>query len=335
MGLKPENIAMSQSEALTLRRTSMRTGLDLNDLRLLSYVVEYGGFSAASKALSIPTSTISQRIASLERAAGIGLLRRTTRSISLTDAGRMMVPHARIIEEQVRDLQQTLESLIGQPRGIIRVVSTNHIVQFALAPILSRFREQYPDVVVHIDATARNVDLIGEGYDVEIREHRSCLKDSTLLQKVVARTPWTLAAAPDYVGTRVVPSEPSDLANYDVLVFGDLGEEHVWDLQRGNYSEKVALRPSICCNDMGGLRVAALNGAGIVALPTYVIESLLKMGQLIPVLPEWQIGGSCISIIMPPKRQSSPLIKCFVEFVGMELPTMTNSTGELTSSKRV
>jgi DNA-binding transcriptional LysR family regulator len=304
----------------------MRTSVDLNDLRLLSYVVDYGGFSAASKALSIPTSTISQRIASLERAAGIGLLRRTTRSLSLTDAGRMMVPHARLIEEHVRDLQQTLECLIGQPRGTIRVVSANDIVQFALAPVLPKFRKQYPDVAVYIDATTRNVDLIGEGYDVEIREHRSCLKDSTLLQRVVARTPWMLAAAPEYVRAHSAPSEPSDLANHDVLVFGDPNEEQVWDLQRNNYSEKIALRPSMSCNDMGGLRVAALNGAGIVALPTYVIESLLKMDQLIPVLPEWRIGGSCISVITPPKRQSSPLIKCFVEFVAMELPAVTSGT---------
>ena len=169
----------------------MRTALDLNDLRLLSYVVDCGGFSAASRALAIPTSTISQRIASLERAAGMGLLRRSTRSLSLTDAGKLMVPHARAIEEQVRDLQQTLQCLSGKPNGAIRVVSSSEIVQFALAPVLAKFSEQYPDVAVHIDATSRRVDLIGEGYDVEIREHRAPLKDSTLLQRVVARTPWS------------------------------------------------------------------------------------------------------------------------------------------------
>jgi DNA-binding transcriptional LysR family regulator len=91
----------------------LRTGLDLNDLRLLFYVVDCGGFSAASKTLAIPTSTISQRIASLERVAGTGLLRRTTRSLSLTEAGKLMVPHARAIEERARAVQQTLHGFNG------------------------------------------------------------------------------------------------------------------------------------------------------------------------------------------------------------------------------
>lgn len=312
----------------------MRTALDLNDLRLLSYVVDCGGFSAASRVLAIPTSTISQRIASLERAAGMGLLRRSTRSLSLTDAGKLMVPHARAIEEQVRDLQQSLQCLSGKPNGAIRVVSSSEIVQFALAPVLAKFSEQYPDIAIHIDATSRRVDLIGEGYDVGIREHRASLKDSTLLQRVVARTPWSLAAAPAYLQAQAAPNEPSELANYDVLYFGDPKEEHTWDLQRGNCALKVELKPSICCNDMGALSIAAINGAGIVGLPAYIIEPSLKRGHLVPVLPEWRPIGSCISIITPPRRQSSRLIKCFTDFVAAELPIATDCVGGLTNSER-
>src|ERR1700739_4323723 len=121
------------------RRIRMRTALDLNDLRLLSYVVDCGGFSAASRVLAIPTSTISQRIASLERAAGMGLLRRSTRRLSLTDAGKLMVPHARAIEEQVRGLQQTLQCLDGGPNGAIRVVSSNEIASSPLRRCLQNF----------------------------------------------------------------------------------------------------------------------------------------------------------------------------------------------------
>jgi DNA-binding transcriptional LysR family regulator len=259
----------------------------------------------------------------------MGLLRRSTRSLSLTDAGKLMVPHARAIEEQVRGLQQTLQCLNGGPNGAIRVVSSNEIAQFALAPVLAKFSDQYPDVSQHIDATNRRVDFIGEGYDVEIREHRSSLKDSTLLQRVVARTPWSLATSPTYLQAHAAPSEPSELSGSEVLFFGDPDEDHIWDLQRGNYSIKIERQPSICCNDMGALSIAAINGAGIVGLPTYIIEPLLKRGQLVPVLPEWRPMGSCISIITPPKRQSSRLIKCFTDFVASELPIMINggSTG--------
>jgi DNA-binding transcriptional LysR family regulator len=318
---------LKQIKALTLSEVTMRNALDLNDLRLLSYVVDCGGFSAASKVLAMPTSTISQRIASLERAAGMGLLRRTTRSLSLTDAGKLMVPHARAIEEHVRNLQQSLQCLTGELRGAIRIVSSSEIVQFALAPVLARFAERYPDIAIQIDATNRRVDFVADGYDVEIREHRSSLKDSTLLQRVVARTSWALAAAPAYLQAHVAPSEPSDLAKRSILYFGDPNEEHVWDLQRGDCAVKVELRPSICCNDMGALSVAAVNGAGIVSLPTYIIQSSLQRGQLVPVLPEWKPVGSCISVITPPRRQSSRLIKCFTDFVASELPSMTDCFG--------
>jgi DNA-binding transcriptional LysR family regulator len=298
--------------------------LDLNDLRLLSYVVDCGGFSAASKALSIPTSTISQRIASLERAAGIGLLRRTTRHISLTDAGKLMVPHARAIEERARDVLQTLQGLNGEVCGTIRVASSNEIVQFVLAPILPKFFQCHPKVTVHIDATNRRVDLVGEGYDLEIRVHTSSLDDSSLVQRVVARTPWRLAAAPAYLERHAAPGDPSSLATSEVLYFGDHNKPYFWRLQRDKRSTKVELRPSICCNDMVALRIAAIRGGGIVGLPAFMIDTALKQRELIPVLPEWTLAGSCISIITLPKRQSSRLIKCFADFVATELPAMTN-----------
>lgn len=305
----------------------MRGGLDLNDLRLLSYVVDCGGFSAASKALSIPTSTISQRIASLERAAGVGLLRRSTRSLSLTEAGKLMVPHARAIEERARDVQQALRGLNGDQCGTLRILTSSEIAQFALAPILPKFHQQCPRVALYIDTTDRRVDLIGEGYDVEVSARGSSLKDSTLLRRVVARTPWSLAAAPEYLQVRGVPTEPCDLNAGELLYFGYPNDEHIWELQRGNYSIKVALKPSVCCSDMAALRTAAVRGAGIVGLPVYLLDLSLKQGQLISILPEWRLSGSCISIITPPKRQTSRIAKCFTDFVAAELPIMTDSFG--------
>jgi DNA-binding transcriptional LysR family regulator len=190
-------------------------------------------------------------ISAIEKRALLGeptrhALRKSSR-LSLTDAGKLMVPHARAIEEQVRNLQQTMQCLGGELRGSIRLVSSNEIVQFALAPVLAKFSERYPDIAIQIDAHNRRVDVVGEGYDVEIREHRSLLKDSTLLQRVVARTSWSLAAAPAYIQSHAAPSEPSDLANGSILYFGDPNDEHVWDLQHGDRSAKVELKPTICC----------------------------------------------------------------------------------------
>lgn len=304
----------------------LKDGIDLNDLRLLFYVAECGGFSAASKALSIPTSTISQRIAALERAIGTALLRRTTRSLSLTEAGKLLVPHARAIEEQARDARRALLGLGGELTGTIRVSSSVAITQFALAPILPKFLKRYPEVAVFVDAANRLVDLVGEGYDVGIRAHTSSLKDSTLVQRVIARTPWSLAAAPDYLQESPPPSHPAGLAGVQVLYFGSANGAHVWRLE-GENAVEVELRPCLCCDDMATLKVAAIGGGGIVGLPTYIIDSALKQGQLVRVLPEWRLAGSSISLITPPKRQSSRLTKCFTDFIAAELPPMTNTFG--------
>jgi DNA-binding transcriptional LysR family regulator len=238
-----------------------------------------------------------------------------------------MVPHARAIEERARAVQQTLHVFNGDLCGTLRVLISSEIAQFALAPILPKFRRQRPKVALHLEATSRRVDLIGEGFDVEIRADGSSLKDSTLLRRVVARTPWCLAAAPEYLQSRAAPTDPSGLRASDVLYFGYPNDAHHWELQRGNYSVKVAVTPSICCNDMAALRIAAIQGGGIVGLPVYVLDSSLKQEQLVPILPEWRLRGSCISIITPPKRQSSRLAKCFTDFVATELPVMTNSFG--------
>jgi DNA-binding transcriptional LysR family regulator len=281
--------------------------------------------------MAIPTSTISQRIASLERFAGTGLLRRTTRSLSLTEAGKLLIPHARAIEEQCREAQRTLLGFGGDLSGIIRVSSSIAVAQFALAPILPKFLRQNPDVAVCIDATNRYVDLVGEGYDVGIRAHSSTLKDSSLLQRVVARTPWSLAASPDYLLIKPALTEPAGLASARVLFFGSTNSELIWHLRCGDRTVDVDLTPCLACDDMAALKLAAIGGAGVVGLPTYIIDSALKQGQLVPILPDWRLTESAISIITPPKRQSSSITKCFTDFVAAELPVMTKSFGTRTA----
>jgi DNA-binding transcriptional LysR family regulator len=294
--------------------------MDLNDLRLLLSVVDHGGFTAASKALAVPTSTISHRIANLERAAGTGLLRRSTRSLSLTDAGRMLLPHARAIEAQAREAQTALLGLGSEMIGILRVSCSVSIAQFALAPLLDKYLRQNPRITVCLDVTNRYVDLIGEGYDVGLRAHSVPLKDSCLLQRVVLRAPWNLAASPEFLKTNPAPAGPIGLAASQVLYYTPPNLEPIWTFRKGELAIKVELSPRVCSEDMATLKIAAINGSGIVGLPTYVLAPALACGQLVPVLPDWQLTSSSISILTPPARQSSHLTKSFTEFLAAELP---------------
>ncbi|MDB5552148.1 MAG: Transcriptional regulator, LysR family protein [Rhizobium sp.] len=294
--------------------------MDLNDLRLLLYVVNYGGFTAASKALAIPTSTISQRIANLERAAGTGLLRRSTRSLSLTEAGRILLPHARAIEDQARQAKNALLGLGSEMTGSLRVSCSVSIAQFALAPLLDKFLRQNPKITMRLDVTNRYVDLIGEGYDVGLRGHSVPLKDSSLLQRIISRTPWSLAASPDFLKKNPAPAGPIGLAASQVLYFSPANVEPIWTLRKGELAIKVELSPRVSSEDMATLKIAAANGSGIVGLPTYILSPALKSGDLVPVLPDWQLTGSSISTLTPPARQSSHLTKSFTDFLAAELP---------------
>jgi DNA-binding transcriptional LysR family regulator len=209
--------------------------------------------------------------------------------------------------------------LSGEMTGILRVSSSPAIAQFALAALIPKFLSQNPKVQVRLDVTNRYVDLFGESYDVGLRAHASPLKDSSLLQRVVAHTPWALAASPDYLKANPPPATPSDLAAHQVLYFLTGRADPAWLFRQGDDSFKVSLVPSLCSDDMASLRLAAMGGAGIVGLPTYILNSAIEVGRLVPLLADWRLAGSSISIVTPPRRQSSRLTKFFTDFVAAEM----------------
>ncbi len=306
------------------------SSLDLNDLRLLLHVVDYGGFTAASKALGIPTSTLSQRIAALERLAETGLLRRTTRSLSVTEAGACLLQHARAIDGLGREAEQAMMGLKGETTGILRISSSVALAQFALAPVLAKFLRLHPKVEVRLDATNRYVVLIGEGYDLGLRAYSAPLKDSSMLIKVLARTPLRLAASPMYLESFGEVGHPRDLSRCRVLHFAPAFDRPVWTLGNGTVDVSVDLTPTMCSDDMATLQTAAIDGAGIIALPSYVMADALGDGRLVPVLPDWQPHESTVSMLSPPRRQASLVTKTFWDFIAVEMPVVL-ATGAITA----
>ena len=300
----------------------MPNRIDLNDIRLLMQVVESGSYTAASRATGMPKSTISQRIAALERAVGTGLLRRTSRSFSLTEAGRLLLPHARAIDDLSRKIEQELLEQGPEIGGTLRISSSTVLTQFALSPLVPRFLEQHSKVSIHVEASNRLVDLIGEGFDMALRGHLGPLKDSILLQRVVARTPWSLAASPGWVEANGMPAVPAELPRHQVLCFSASPEYSPWKLHTSEEEVTVCLQPRMVSNDMINLRDAAISNAGIACLPTYVMASAMQTGQLVPILPDWQPAPSSISVLTPPKLQSSRLAQTFSNFLAAEMPRL-------------
>ena len=297
----------------------MSRRIDLNDVRLLMQVVEHGSYTAAARAIGVPKSTISQRIATLEGIVGTGLLRRTTRSFSLTEAGMQLLPHARAIEDLALKLEQSLLERGRELQGTLRMSCSNALAQFALSPLVPRFLAKHDRVAIRLEASNRFVDIIGEGFDMTLRGHIGPLKDSSLRQRVVAHTTWTLAAAPDWMATHGGPSTPDDIPLGETLYFSATPDNECWSLQRDGEVYDVRVTPRLVSDDMATLRTAAIAAGGITCLPEYVLGSAIRTGQLVRVLPEWSPPVATISLLSPPKLQSSKLVSEFSDFLAVEL----------------
>lgn len=265
-------------------------------------------------------ATISQRIAALERAVGTGLLRRTSRSFSLTEAGSLLLPHARAIDDLSHKIHEELLEQGPDLAGTLRVSSSVVLAQFALATLVPKFLGEHRRVVIQVDASNSIADLIGGGFDLAVRGHIGPLKDSTLLQRVVARTPWSVAASPGWIDTHGAPAAPGELPAEELLCFSPVADTAPWKLGAGEDAVAVVMRPRLLSDDMVTLRDAAIVGAGVTCLPTYVMASALRAGQLVPLLPEWPPRPSSISVLTPPKLQSSRLAQAFSDFLAREMP---------------
>src|SRR5262245_42530996 len=189
--------------------------MDLNEIMVFTRVVQTGSFTAAAKALGMPKSTVSRKVSDLEERLDTRLLQRTTRKLSLTDAGRTYFDYGARILGEVEDAERAIGDLQATPRGLLRV--TAGINSSYLAPIVADFLGRYPEVRLDLLCTGRAVDLVEERFDVAIRA--GALPDSSLIARSLGAVSWFLVATAAYLKKRGRPRSPEDLAQHDVLIF--------------------------------------------------------------------------------------------------------------------
>src|ERR1051325_4871915 len=199
---------------------------DLNDLYFFASVVEHGGFSAAGRALGIPKSRLSKRIAQLEDRLGVRLLQRTTRRFVVTEVGERFYSHCRAVLEEARAAQDAVDELRTEPRGVVRVSCPNSLAQTIVAHVLPDFLAQYPKVQVRLQATNRRVDLIGEGVDVAIRVRSKLDTDATLVMRTFGQSRVLIVASPKLLEQSGRPKLPADLSAIPTLAM-KIGRAHV------------------------------------------------------------------------------------------------------------
>jgi DNA-binding transcriptional LysR family regulator len=295
--------------------------LDLNDFRYFVRIAECGGITAASRNLNVPKSTVSHRLQQLETSLGVRLVNRTSRSLSMTDAGDLFYRHAVAMLERADLAESAVRERLMEPSGTIRFTTAVATSLFALRPMLSDFIRRHPKVNVILHTSDDQVDIVGGSYDLAVRAHTGPLSDSTLVQRILAPAPWFLFAGPAYLERRGVPLTPEDLAGHDTLIMLRPGFPIAWKLNHPTRGEVVVpIEPRLASNDMVMLKQAAQDGLGIVALPGYVCREDMNSGALRRILPEWLAGEARITAVIPFRHGLLPSVRAFLDFLVEEFP---------------
>lgn len=297
--------------------------LDLNDFYYFVQVVDRGGFTAASRTLRIPKSTLSHRIQELESNLGVRLLNRTSRRFGLTDAGEDFYRHALAMVREAELAEAATRQRLTEPTGTVRCTAGAATMQFAMAEIIADFLVRYPKVSVVAHAADRAVDLVGENFDVAVRAHSDPLPDSNLIQRTLAPAPWFLFAGSSYLEAKGEPKTPQDLKNHPSLFMMRSGVTPAWRLRhvRAKKNEVVIpLTPRLLGDEMIGLQQAAIKGLGVVALPGYVCRAAVRSGALRRVLPDWIAGDATLTALIPYRQGLLPSVRAFLDHLAAEFP---------------
>lgn len=304
---------------------------DLNDLFYFVQVVEHQGFAAAGRALGIPKSKLSRRIAMLEERLGVRLVQRSTRRFSVTELGQNYYRHSKAMLVEAEAAQELIDQTHAEPQGIVRVACPVALLHFQIGAMLAGFMASHPRVQMQLKATNRRVDVIQEGYDIALRVRFPPLEDSDLVMKVLGESPQCLVASPGLLAQHPPLRVPADLHGVPSVDLGlDLARarhEHVWQLAGPEGRAVVVTHtPRLVTDDMMALRLAALAGVGIVQLPTMTIRNEFRAGTLQRVLPDWSPQSGIVHAIFPSRRGLLPAVRELIDYLAAEFEKLAGES---------
>ena len=292
---------------------------DLNDLNFYAAVVANGGFSAASRALDVPKSRISRRVAALEGELGVRLLERSTRRFSVTDVGHDVYRHARAAMAEAEAIEDVATRLKAEPQGLVRI-SCPQGADRILAGELPKFLARYPRLRVQVIVSNRRVDLIEEGIDIAIRVREKLDTDADLQVKIIGRTGAHLVASPGFLDTYGRPNAPADIATLPTLSQTERPGLDRWVLVNASGEEEVVVHePRLSATAFSLLRQAAIDGLGIAFLPEYSCREPLADGRLEQVLPGWTRRDGILHLVFTSRRGLLPSVRSVIDFAAAAL----------------
>jgi len=287
----------------------------LQAMEVFVQVVDAGSFTRAAEMLQMPKATVSTLVQALEAALSAKLLYRTTRQVTVTTDGAAYYERCLRILSDVRDAEESLSRTRLSPSGRLRVDVPTGLSSEILVPALPAFFERYPDIMLELGSSDRQVDLVEEGVDCAVRG--GALGDTSLIARRVGAINFLTAAAPDYLARHGMPQHPRDLERHRCVNYfsAKTGKLFDWDFNRAGERIEVPMRGVIALNDSNAYVEAGLAGLGVIQMTDYLVHRHVASGRLVQVLADWASDPLPIHIVYPQNRHLSAKVRVFVEWV--------------------
>lgn len=277
-------------------------------------VVDKGNFVSAAEMLDTSTAAISRQISGLESHLGVRLLHRTTRRLSLTDIGQEFYSRAQSILSDIAEAESIAGQEVLQPKGTLRISAPHSYGIHELAPLLTEFRRQFPDLQLYIDLSDRVVDLANEGIDVALRISRSLT--SQLIARKLHEIPMIVCATPAYLKKYGHPQNPEDLTEHAILNYSYLSTGENWSFTHKNGNEvHIRVHPTVQATNGELLTTLALDDAGIIVQPDFILAPYLARGELVPILQDWSMGTFYLYALYLSRKHLSAKVRAFIDFM--------------------
>ena len=286
---------------------------NLSEMAVFAKVVQHRSFTAAAQALGLSKSAVSKQIGRLEDRLGARLLNRTTRKLSVTEVGSIFYERCARIVEEAQTAVDEVGSMAAVPRGRLRVNAPMTFGTLHLGPVIADFLDQHHEIDVDLVLDDRFSNLVEEGFDVAVRI--AALVDSSLIVRRLAPSRAVLCAAPDYIRRHGAPEKPEDLHRHNCFGYLYRASGPDWVLNGAKGPISIPLRGNLRANNGEVLRDAAVAGAGVVALPSFIVGGDLRAGRLVELLPECVPQTHAIYAAYPHRRHLAPKVRAFVDFL--------------------
>ncbi|RUL69464.1 LysR family transcriptional regulator [Dyella choica] len=291
----------------------------LTALNVFRQAVELGSFAAASRRLRMSPAAISKNVGELEAHLGVRLLNRTTRHMSLTEAGSLYYEQIVGVLDDLESADSSLSPLQQVPKGTLRISAPTSLTLLTpLSKTMAKFLDRYPKVLVDLRLEDRRVNLVEEGFDLAIRAMDS-LGDSSLVSRKIMTTPHVLCGAPSYLERFGAPEEPSDLRRHNCVQFTLSGHPDEWVFHRDDRAVRVPIAGRYKVSSSMAVRDALCAGFGLSLIPQIYVQEEIESGRLRTVLDGWSAVELSVYAVYPSRRHVVPKVHAFVDFVVGEL----------------